>query len=748
MKSPLMLISLALAVSVGCSGTTETDTDEPVECTAADEVTWYVDADGDGSGSALGTETDCDAPAGYVASDDDCDDDNDAVNPSATEICDTIDNNCDDVVDTDATDAGSWYPDVDGDSYGDDASVTTACDQPTDTIATGGDCDDADADINPGATEYCDGADGDCNGTVDDSCTSAGDGTTCALALPVDSDDWSVTGTDVMVDWSNDLHMTETTTCNDGSSSGDGPELVLSVDLVAGDELNFSEHGGVDVLLHVQKTCDDTMACESSFDFGETSGVDYVATVDETITLIVEAYDTTPTSPDYDVRVKITPLDCGDGIITGTEQCDTGATGTDDGCTDTCQLEAGFGCIGEPSVCGSAPANSTCATAIALVDGATTAGDTTYATNDYSTGCGLSTGNGEVVYTIDVQDGYDVNIEAVPDSGFDVALAIAASCTDMDADTCIDDVDPGGSGDTETLKHSNSSGSTETIYVVVDGFAPGGTYDLTATTSPTPAPGANDTCATPIALTSGVQVSGDNSTAASDYGSACGVSDGEELVYTIDVPDGQILSVVADPAAGYDLVLALAAGCTELEADTCIGDRDSAGSGSAESMSYSNTSGSTETIYIVVDTWSNPGLFDLVATVEAPPSNDTCATPETLTSGVQVTGNTSLASSDYGTGCGISTGNDLIYSIDVPAGDRLTAVATPESGFDLALAIGGSCSLIEADTCIDEEDSGFDGTAETIVYNNVTGSTETIFIVVDTWSGAGTFDLVGTITTP
>ena len=46
-----------------------------------------VDADGDG-----------------FAADQDCDDSSAAVNAQAEEICDGIDNNCDDVIDTDATD--------------------------------------------------------------------------------------------------------------------------------------------------------------------------------------------------------------------------------------------------------------------------------------------------------------------------------------------------------------------------------------------------------------------------------------------------------------------------------------------------------------------------------------------------------------------------------------------------------------------------------------------------------------------
>ena len=80
---------------------------------------------------------------GYT-SDVDCNDNDPAVNPGATEICNGIDDNCDGT-----TDEGF---DVDLDGY-------TTC---------GGDCNDADPAVNPGATEVCNGVDDNCDGTTDE----------------------------------------------------------------------------------------------------------------------------------------------------------------------------------------------------------------------------------------------------------------------------------------------------------------------------------------------------------------------------------------------------------------------------------------------------------------------------------------------------------------------------------------------------------------------------------------------------
>jgi cysteine-rich repeat protein len=45
-----------------------------------------------------------------------------------------------------------------------------------------------------------------------------------------------------------------------------------------------------------------------------------------------------------------TPL-CGDGLIRGSETCDDGNTASGDGCSSNCAVEAGYECVGEPSVC-------------------------------------------------------------------------------------------------------------------------------------------------------------------------------------------------------------------------------------------------------------------------------------------------------------------------------------------------------------------------------------------------------------
>ena len=131
-------------------------------------ATWYADADSDGYGDASATTTACSMPTGYVADATDCDDTEPLAWPSASEVCDGVDNDCDGTVDNDdAVDATTWYADVDGDGYGGYAYRVTACTVPSGYVDNSNDCDDTEALAWRGAAEVCDGADNDCDGTVD-----------------------------------------------------------------------------------------------------------------------------------------------------------------------------------------------------------------------------------------------------------------------------------------------------------------------------------------------------------------------------------------------------------------------------------------------------------------------------------------------------------------------------------------------------------------------------------------------------
>ena len=61
-----------------------------------------------------------------------------------------------------------YYVDADGDGFGDNATGVEQCAQPANTVTIGGDCDDMNDQIYPGATEICDNLDNNCDGNTDE----------------------------------------------------------------------------------------------------------------------------------------------------------------------------------------------------------------------------------------------------------------------------------------------------------------------------------------------------------------------------------------------------------------------------------------------------------------------------------------------------------------------------------------------------------------------------------------------------
>jgi len=188
---------------------------------------WYLDLDNDGYGVDDDRIEACEAQDGYSSNTGDCDDRDPDHHPGVLEVCDGLDNDCDDEVDEprDLEDAPTgvceptgvcaegapvcagadgwacafpdtfepeetlcdgldndcdgmideglgqlWYADTDADGYGDPSTSTRACTRPGEGesfVAVAGDCAPTDPAIHPEAAELCDGVDNDCDRLVD-----------------------------------------------------------------------------------------------------------------------------------------------------------------------------------------------------------------------------------------------------------------------------------------------------------------------------------------------------------------------------------------------------------------------------------------------------------------------------------------------------------------------------------------------------------------------------------------------------
>jgi hypothetical protein len=186
----------------------------------APTFTYYADVDGDTYGNAGSSILSCEAsaPVGYTTDATDCNDANGSVNPGAIEVCNSIDDDCDGLIDEgfdvdgdgftscggDCNDNDNtvypgaaevcngvdddcnllvddgltfitYYADVDGDTYGDASSTVSTCNgAPVGYVSNSTDCNDANAAVNPAATEICNLIDDDCDGLIDENVLVAG----------------------------------------------------------------------------------------------------------------------------------------------------------------------------------------------------------------------------------------------------------------------------------------------------------------------------------------------------------------------------------------------------------------------------------------------------------------------------------------------------------------------------------------------------------------------------------------------
>ncbi len=140
------------------------------ELGAVDATEYWTDSDADGFGDLNAPEFRCAIEAGLSDNSDDCDDADAAVNPDADELCAEGDQNCDGDDDVEAIDAPAWYLDADFDGYGDPLTQLADCTAPSGHVDNADDCDDADAEVFPGAPELSatDGIDQDCDGTAEE----------------------------------------------------------------------------------------------------------------------------------------------------------------------------------------------------------------------------------------------------------------------------------------------------------------------------------------------------------------------------------------------------------------------------------------------------------------------------------------------------------------------------------------------------------------------------------------------------
>lgn len=277
------------------------------------------------------------------------------------------------------------------------------------------------------------------------------------------------------------------------------------------------------------------------------------------------------------------------------------------------------------------PVGDFCGSAAPLVSGtpATNQNLTNFA-KDYGQGTDCRTHSGpDRVYAISLDPGKRLAATVTPttDGGFDPVLSFmdgpATNC-EGPARVCTASVDTGSTNDSESASYVNAGGSAKTVFVVVGSYSASPTdtaFTLAATVSTPPV---GDTCQNPTPANLSGTMSAQKTAGLlrdyqlRDYTCWTKSTSGAEAVYSVLVPHGKALTATATPISTDDAVIDLIEGpaskCTDNA--TCLDGADSAGVGGAETATYTNSSATDKTVFIVVG-GSTPAdiTFNLLVTV-------------------------------------------------------------------------------------------------------------------------------------
>jgi hypothetical protein len=405
-----------------------------------------------------------------------------------------------------------------------------------------------------------------------------------------------------------------------------------------------------------------------------------------------------------------------------------------------------------------AAANGVCAAATTLTPGTPLTGQNCLGGSAGSTQCTTSYEGRALYYKVTVPPLTALNVTVTPEGTgnlFNPTLRVASTC---EAATCLASVNVNGAGLAESSLVENRSSAPVDYLVTVAGSTPTsgeGPFTLSAESEQIVQ---NTACLSGEPLVNGsVYVNQDLSRGGdAQSGTSCFVSAARTLWYSAVIPARHVLSVRAQPQGPWDPAIRILSACSST---SCL-----AGSANfsanvlfgPEVLAYTNTG--TNPLPVVINVTSASatllGRFDLEARI-APPintfppvtTNDACATGTT-----PITGSTSL----YGTtadatntlaitssGCSglSSTANGAqTYLVTVPAGQRLSALATPLSNYNIGIRLYEGCPGASGAVCLTHSDkTSLPGAAEAFTFTNTSSADTTLTLLVGSASSSASF---------
>jgi len=279
----------------------------------------------------------------------------------------------------------------------------------------------------------------------------------------------------------------------------------------------------------------------------------------------------------------------------------------------------------------------------------------------------------------------------------------------------------------------------------------------------------------------------------SDYPGDCtvGYAASTDVVYVVDVPAGESVGASVEPLEPVRASVAWADDCASLESGVCRGMVDSPKHG-AIAWSVVESAATMRSMILVVSTLE-PGAYRLDVSSAPPgcgngiveplegcddgdvepgdgcgascaveagwlcegtpsrcqeiPPNDTCADAVPLVPGTPLQWTTHGLEDDYDYVCELASGNDAVFSVDVPADATLTVELVAEGFASVpSLALADSCAALDARNCV-ATSTGSEG-RNTLLWTN-TGPSRRVVLVADADGGVpGGFEILATLEGP
>lgn len=386
--------------------------------------------------------------------------------------------------------------------------------------------------------------------------------------------------------------------------------------------------------------------------------------------------------------------------------------------------------------------NATCAAAVPLAEGVAARGDV-FGGGDPGAACDADAWGPQLHYSVSVPAGRAVVLTAVPrTAGW---AAIVRARTACDATVCVASGRSPSEGTGAVARWENRTGAPVTLQVAVASTTGrvSGAATLTAAFEDLPPAPANAVCTGATALMGGARVNGESlERASARLGGVCvPAAQGPSRFYRVSVPARSTLLATATGRDGMNPALRLLDAC---DATTCRASANASGDNGREVITHVNATDAAQSLVIAAGSVSPTptGVYDLTVDIAPPPTNTTCANATAVTGSGRLTLQNSARGAENATGACLdtATGAQLFYAINVPAGQTLTARATPYAGMDPVLRVIPACG---ATTCLASANAAGAGAAESLTWVNNTTSTQRVVLAAGGASNAtnGVFDL-------